>query len=338
MQAGEFRGMADVALNADPATPYLTAYEAGWWYFGGTSVGAPIWAALVALANQRRVEQGRPTLGLAAPALCEIAHAYDGAEPFRDVTEGHNLMYSAGRGWDHPTGWGTPRADELVRALAEWSPPVSSVRGVSEGVVLRAAAEVRGRARLLMRRRCASTQIKLRLYGVAPGDYTLQLDGRPVAGITASARGSALVRVSNADARGCRITINDADGEVLFSGSFEEAQEDRSQIEAAMTSTGAAARASATLYYRSGAGREQLTILGRGLPAGTYDVVVAGTVIGALRAYGEEHSIWARFDSDGRGRSHLPLSPRCKSVSLVAGGVAFLRSQASALGCQVSGS
>jgi kumamolisin len=343
MQPEEQRAMADIALNADPATPYLAAYEDGWWYFGGTSVGAPIWAALVALANQRRAARSRPTLGLAAPALCDVALAFeDRRQALNDIVDGDNQMYAAGPGWDPPTGWGTPRGFDLVRALAEWTPPSAAVHGERKGIALRAAAaDVAGRARVLFRRRCLSTEIRLRLLGVLPGVYTLRLDGEPAASFAAGARGDVLVRVPNADARGCRLTVNDTSGRELFAGALDQADQTRVQIAVDMTSRGAAQAATATLYYRSIVGHEDLTILARNLPAGDYEVAVGGTVIGVLRSFGDGASSSARFDSEGGGRALLPLSPGCRSVSVLSNGVALLRTPASALAigsCQAPGS
>jgi hypothetical protein len=78
---------------------------------GGTSVGAPAMAGLLALAIGMR---GEP-LGSILPALYEVAADAGGA--FHDVVDGSN-GFAALPGFDLATGWGTPIAEQLVPALA----------------------------------------------------------------------------------------------------------------------------------------------------------------------------------------------------------------------------
>ena len=103
---------------------YAKGYTAGWYLAGGTSAGSPQWAGLIAIASQIN---GGP-VGYINPALYKIGqdrkrYAYD----FFDVTVGDNQVdptisgFSAARGWDPVTGWGTPNAakllPDLVRAI-----------------------------------------------------------------------------------------------------------------------------------------------------------------------------------------------------------------------------
>jgi kumamolisin len=105
------RGLPDVAAAADPQTGYLVHIDGQLQVLGGTSAVAPLWAALVAMANQRR---GRP-VGLLAPLLYS-ALCRRGA--LRDVTKGRNGAYQARRGWDPCTGLGSPNGERLVELLA----------------------------------------------------------------------------------------------------------------------------------------------------------------------------------------------------------------------------
>jgi kumamolisin len=93
------RGVPDVAGDADPATGYQIRVDGRNAVFGGTSAVAPLWAALIAVVNQRRA---RP-LGRLHPLLYAA-----GTAPFRDITSGTNGAYSAARGWDACTGLGSP--------------------------------------------------------------------------------------------------------------------------------------------------------------------------------------------------------------------------------------
>jgi kumamolisin len=105
------RGVPDVSGDADPRTGYRIRVDGRDAVFGGTSAVAPLWAALVALMNQRL---GR-TLGYLNPAI------YVGpADPsaFRDITSGTNGAYSAAPGWDACTGLGSPDGVALLEAMS----------------------------------------------------------------------------------------------------------------------------------------------------------------------------------------------------------------------------
>jgi subtilase family serine protease len=95
---------------------------------GGVSVAAPLWAAVIALADQYA---GRH-LGLVNPALYRIGHSAHYHQAFHDVTTGTNTVtfptqtitgYHAAPGWDPVTGWGSPNAQVLVPLLARYASP-----------------------------------------------------------------------------------------------------------------------------------------------------------------------------------------------------------------------
>jgi kumamolisin len=102
------RGVPDVSGNADPATGYDVRVDGHDAVFGGTSAVAPLWAALVALLNQKR---GKP-LGYLNPQIYGQAGAASG---FRDITSGTNGAYTAGPGWDACTGLGSPNGALLAK-------------------------------------------------------------------------------------------------------------------------------------------------------------------------------------------------------------------------------
>jgi subtilase family serine protease len=123
---GTTRGVPDVAADADPGTGMALAFtEGGHNYLiagGGNSVATPLWAAIIALADQYA---GRP-LGFVNPALYEIGRSADYHQAFHDVTTGANTVtfpaqtitgYQAAPGWDPVTGWGSPNAQVLVPLL-----------------------------------------------------------------------------------------------------------------------------------------------------------------------------------------------------------------------------
>jgi len=120
------RSTSDVSFNASVYTStliylgFLGGANNGFYFFGGTSEGAPSWAALTALADQ---QAGHP-LGALNPLLYNIArNAKAYAQDFHDVTVGGNAFngpgFSAGPGYDLPTGLGTPVAAKLFASLAK---------------------------------------------------------------------------------------------------------------------------------------------------------------------------------------------------------------------------
>ena len=121
-QLANRRGVPDVAADADPATGMAIYVNGLWDQGGGTSAGAPLWAALMAIANQMA---GHP-LGFINPALYKLAMSSKYTQDFRDITVGNNSVddglvnvvgYDAVQGWDPVTGWGSPIADKLLPDL-----------------------------------------------------------------------------------------------------------------------------------------------------------------------------------------------------------------------------
>ncbi len=106
------RATADVSADADPATGlavYDTLGQDGWLQVGGTSLAAPLVAAMYALA------------GTPAGGTYPVSYPYEApSSDLFDVTAGSNgscgnVVCQSGRGWDGPSGVGTPNG---VKALA----------------------------------------------------------------------------------------------------------------------------------------------------------------------------------------------------------------------------
>ena len=125
------RGVPDVSADASPHTGMALVVSDGGSRFtvrnsGGTSASAPLWAGLIALADQYA---GRH-LGLVNPAIYRIARSTSYHEALHDITIGNNTPtfpghtikgYTAAHGWDPVTGWGTPNAQALIPLLARSS-------------------------------------------------------------------------------------------------------------------------------------------------------------------------------------------------------------------------
>jgi subtilase family serine protease len=119
---GRARGVPDISMSSDVNGGALvwSSYSGsgGWSLVGGTSEATPLFAGVVAIADQFA---GR-RLGLLNPALYRLASSGE-ASGIVDVTRGSNAVgnrpgFPARRGYDLATGLGTVDADRLVRALA----------------------------------------------------------------------------------------------------------------------------------------------------------------------------------------------------------------------------
>jgi subtilase family serine protease len=113
------RTIPDVSYDADPNTGFYTYDTAagGWGVVGGTSAGAPQWAALMALADEARgVYLGAGSLDGPTQTLPAIYSPVMSGD-FNDVTSGSN-GYNAGPGYDLVTGLGSPDAPWVVYDLA----------------------------------------------------------------------------------------------------------------------------------------------------------------------------------------------------------------------------
>jgi subtilase family serine protease len=121
---GRMRGVPDVAADADSSTAMTLMFTGGVPYPAqGTSAATPMWAAVIALADQEAWRH----LGFVNPAIYRIARGNAYHRAFHDVVTGDNSVfwptrvftgYQAGPGWDPVTGWGSPNAQTLVPLLA----------------------------------------------------------------------------------------------------------------------------------------------------------------------------------------------------------------------------
>ncbi len=110
-----FRQVPDVAASAYYDSVFLNGQ---WYYSGGTSAAAPMWAAGYALVEQGLVR----TTGyyVAGPAvLYTLASKYAGTKPFYDIVKGTNLYYPATPGWDFTTGLGSPNMAGVYQGLQQ---------------------------------------------------------------------------------------------------------------------------------------------------------------------------------------------------------------------------
>lgn len=110
------RGVADWAFDANPSTgAKIWTSSTRQSQVGGTSLSAPLatgtWARSESAHNN--------SLGFAAPLIYTMAEGSTYSATFHDVKSGNNGTggYSAGTGWDFPTGWGSANVDAFVSGI-----------------------------------------------------------------------------------------------------------------------------------------------------------------------------------------------------------------------------
>ncbi|HKM56643.1 MAG TPA: S53 family peptidase, partial [Isosphaeraceae bacterium] len=132
------RTTPDVSLVADPATgawiadPYNLPATNPFEVVGGTSLSAPCWAGLVALANQGRAAAREPALDSSSPTETQQALYSLPQRDYNVISSGNN-GYSAGAGYNLVTGLGTPVANLLVNDLVAYHGPGTSYSGPTVG-------------------------------------------------------------------------------------------------------------------------------------------------------------------------------------------------------------
>jgi len=112
-----YRNCPDVAAegNTDNYICYDGTCAGGW---GGTSFAAPRWAGYIALANQQAAAMHKSYVGFMNPTIYSIGLGSSYGSDFHDITSGSNGTYSALKGFDLVTGWGSPNGAGLINTLA----------------------------------------------------------------------------------------------------------------------------------------------------------------------------------------------------------------------------
>jgi pseudomonalisin len=99
--SGSYRGVPDVAFDADPYSGAIIVVNGQSQQYGGTSLASPLfvgsWARIQSANNAR----------LGFPASWIYSHGAQNTPAFRDVTSGNNVGYNATAGWDYTTGFGS---------------------------------------------------------------------------------------------------------------------------------------------------------------------------------------------------------------------------------------
>jgi subtilase family serine protease len=98
---GSYRGLPDIAFDANPNSGAIIIVNGTTAQYGGTSLASPLfvasWARIQANNNAR----------LGFPAGWIYSHGAQMTPAFQDVTSGSNGDYSATTGWDYASGFGS---------------------------------------------------------------------------------------------------------------------------------------------------------------------------------------------------------------------------------------
>ena len=96
-----FRGVPDIAFDADPKSGAIVIVNGHNTQVGGTSLAAPLFAGFWA-----RIQHANGN-ALVSPDPALYANAAANPSLFHDVVSGSNGGFSAKAGWDYTTGWGS---------------------------------------------------------------------------------------------------------------------------------------------------------------------------------------------------------------------------------------
>lgn len=120
------REVPDVAADADPSTGYVMFQNGLWQQIGGTSGAAPLWAAFLALTDNRCPAT---PVGFVNPTMYFVARKSSGLHDIvpvqgrlnnNDYTGQGHRHYQVFRGYDMATGLGTPIGDVLAHNLCRF--------------------------------------------------------------------------------------------------------------------------------------------------------------------------------------------------------------------------
>ena len=128
------RQVPDVSALADPNEAYIIeeyassgTHGAGEYFdtVGGTSGAAPVWAAILALADASSTCQSNGGAGFINPNLYAAGEGSSSSSTFTDITKGNNgvptdggsYAYPATTGYDLASGWGTPVASGVISTV-----------------------------------------------------------------------------------------------------------------------------------------------------------------------------------------------------------------------------
>jgi len=185
------RNLPDVAMVAD--NMYVVVNSGQQEMLGGTSFSSPLWAAFMALVNQKAAAQGKQPVGFLNPILYAIGKSASYSTSFHDIVSGNNTnssnptKYFAIPGYDLCTGWGSPQTN-LIDLLLNFqvSPTTNStprtIRVPADYATIQAAIN-------------AASSLTNDTVLVSPGTYdeTVNFNGKPALLVSVSGPNATLI-------------------------------------------------------------------------------------------------------------------------------------------------
>ena len=113
------RNVPDIAANAN-TDMYICADGNCSGGNGGTSFASPMWAGIIAMANQQAVAAGKPVVGFINPAIYALAAGKTYSTLFHDPVKGTSGKYSCLTSFDLVTGLGSPQGAAFITALVDY--------------------------------------------------------------------------------------------------------------------------------------------------------------------------------------------------------------------------
>jgi xanthomonalisin len=113
------RNVPDIAANAQTDMEVCADATCVGGY-GGTSFASPMWAGIVALANQQAALDGKPPVGFINPAIYALAGGSNYTTLFHDEVKGKSGVYMCTKSYDLVTGLGSPQGQTFINALVAY--------------------------------------------------------------------------------------------------------------------------------------------------------------------------------------------------------------------------
>lgn len=85
---------------------------------GGTSFASPIWSGYIALANEAAAQRGKPRIGFLNPFIYKLGGLAKYDTLFHDTVGGTSGKFTAVKGFDLVTGFGSPNGAALIQVLS----------------------------------------------------------------------------------------------------------------------------------------------------------------------------------------------------------------------------
>lgn len=302
------RDVPDIALAASPqhdgylfcatdptTTPPSGGCPASFSIAGGTSFGAPTFAGVLAILNQKTgVTTGQGNIN---PTLYAVAAAHP--ESFHDITTGNNIVpcgsgtpdcptsgalqygYSAGPGYDLVTGWGTIDASILMTNWSSGNPTAADFTMFSDTVSISAPGGQGTSTITVDGRNGFSGSVSFTCSAPASALITCSISGSPVALSATTTSGSATLTVQTKataalDPRNAPLWLTGSGA--LFAGVLVWGIPARRRRWAALFTLVMLALLAAAVGCGGSSGSSAKS---PGTPVGTYNVTVTGTVSGS---------------------------------------------------------